>query len=310
MKIGMSKKKILFVNPDSEQCGVHQYGRRLFDILSHSERFGVGYTTSSSMAGANLFDAVIYNWHPIIDPEASVAAALSAMSPRPRIVLLHHEGGFIDDNRADMVLFSNPSGPKRFGKVRHIGRPLPKFDTFVPRDASDRIVIGLNGFMGAWADRLVQIVAKEFECALIRLALPPSSHCDPGAMLAMAMVNRCRTMAPAGFEFDVTHEFMPEHRLLEWLARNDINCYFRDYVPSTGVSSALDMALAVRRPIAINKHPMFSYLMDCVPSICVEDSSISEILRNGLSPLVTAYERNSHERVLSEVEEALSELFL
>ena len=73
---------------------------------------------------------------------------------------------------------------------------------------------------------------------------------------------------------------------------------------------ALDMALAVRRPIAINKHPMFSYLMDCVPSICVEDSSISEILRNGLSPLVPAYERNSHERVLSEVEEALSELFL
>jgi len=299
--------KCLFVNPEKQRCGVHQYGKRLYSIISESSKIEAHYT--EGFADSLNFDVIMYNWHPIIDPGHSVLNRLASEMPKAKKVIVYHDGD-LDATPLDAVLFSDPSSPATRDKWHHIGRPLPEFSPRLRSRIGDQITVGIHGFCGAWARRVVENVSREFERATVRMLLPPSDHCDPGAGIARGMVAECDQIRGPGIMLEVTHDFMTEHGLLEWLSHNDLNCFIRDPAPSSGISSALDAALAVRRPIAINYHPMFRHVSWCTPSICVEDNSLQTIIENGLSPLVPVYERNSREAVRVEIELVLDCLFL
>lgn len=296
--------RVLFINPEKQRCGVHQYGRRLYSILAESNKHVVDY--SFMFEDDQQYDAIIYNWHPIIDGGLRMFQTLPAYVESRRIIVYHD--GEIPPVHVDAVLFSDPSSPSNRNKWHHIGRPLPDF---LPRHRSkigDQIVIGIHGFCGAWATRVVEKVSAEYERATIRMLLPPSDHCDPVAATARAIADQCTAVRGDGIALQITHDFLSDHGLLEWLSHNDVNCFIRDPAPSNGISSALDAALAVRRPIAINRHPMFRHMTNLDPSICVDDMSIGQIIRNGLSPLVPVYERNCREVVLKEIESILEGL--
>jgi hypothetical protein len=98
---------------------------------------------------------------------------------------------------------------------------------------------------------------------------------------------------------------MDEAKMIHWLNGNCINAYIRPYTGSMGISSALDMALACRKPIAINKNSMFRYLHNCKPSICIEDTPLRKILENDCLPLFPHWERNRRENVAKEIEAVL-----
>jgi hypothetical protein len=100
---------------------------------------------------------------------------------------------------------------------------------------------------------------------------------------------------------------LAQAQLLEWLRENDLNCYLRDPAWNwRGVASAPDCALAVRRPLAVNKCNAFRHLHGLTPSICVEDQSLSQIIGNGLSPLVPLYKQFAPEIVQRQVEDVLA----
>jgi len=298
--------KVLFINPEKQRCGVHQYGKRLYSILAESKKMEM---INCAMNESPPVDVVIYNWHPIIDPGMSAIGFLPPGCEKVKRVIVYHDGE-INDSLVDAVLFSDPSSPSNRNKWHHIGRPLPDF---LPRPHSkigDQIIIGIHGFCGAWATRVVEKVSAEYERATVRMLLPPSDHCDPSAATARAVFDQCSAIRGDGITLEVTHDFLTELGLLEWLSHNDVNCFIRDPAPSSGISSALDAALAVRRPIAINRHPMFRHMTNLEPSICVDDLSIGQIIRNGLTPLVPVYERNRREMVRDEIELIIDCLFL
>jgi hypothetical protein len=66
----------------------------------------------------------------------------------------------------------------------------------------------------------------------------------------------------------------------------------------------------VGRPIAINSHHMFRHLARLSPEICIENSSLLDIMALGVDPLIKHRERNERHFVLAEVENALESLFL
>jgi hypothetical protein len=294
--------KVLFINTSDIKCSVHQYGVRLHSIMSHSVRMTAQYMVCPSVidpAMLDLFDVVIYNYHPAIND----AIAKAPYKTKAKQVAIFHEGN--REKPFDMWIFSDPS-QKSSGNTAIIGRPLPLWEA-IPRkyDGSHPFTVGLSGFCGAWSESMVSAVLEQEPCARIRLALPCSDRCDPYGINARAAAESCLSKVADKNQIEVTHSFMPESALLKWLSDNDVNCYIRTPEPSVGVSSALDMALAVRRPIVINRHSMFRHMHDCNPSICIEDASIYEIISNGLSPLIHAYQRNARELVLSEIEDAL-----
>lgn len=298
--------RVLFINPDKQRCGVHQYGRRLHSILAESKKLEVH---EGPIGSTPPCDVIIYNWHPIIDPGMSAIGFLPPGWEKAKRAIIYHDGE-VNDSLVDAVLFSDPSSPANRNKWHHIGRPLPDFLPRTRNPLGDQVVVGIHGFCGAWAVRVVEKVSNEYERATIRMLLPPSDHCDPSAATARAVADQCMAVRGAGITISVTHDFLTELGLLEWLSHNDVNCFIRDPAPSSGISSALDAALAVRRPIAINRHPMFRHMTNLEPSICVDDLSIGQIIRNGLTPLVPVYDRNRREMVRAEVELILDCLFL
>jgi hypothetical protein len=244
----------------------------------------------------DYFDVVIYNYHPGIND----AIAKAPYRCKAKQVGIFHEGDF--EKKFDLWLFSDPTQLDT-KQIKYIGRPLPEWEP-TPRDydKSKPFTVGLNGFCGAWAQSMVAGLLRWETNFKLRLALPPSDHCDPLGHRARSTVLACLSMLPNSVEVDACHDFMSEADLLTWLSGNDLNCYVRSPEPSVGVSSALDLAMAVRRPIAINRHNMFRHLWGCQPTIILEESSVRSIIHNGLMPLVPAYARNSREMVRTEVE--------
>jgi hypothetical protein len=280
---------LLFVNGTEPACGVYQYGENLWEILRESTRCQWSCCKPQDMESLGLAarssDArfILYNW------QKGMGGFLSGAPFAWRIPqgLVYHDCD-IDDSRWDAIFFSDTT-MQPHGKWIPIGRPLPKFNIpRVGRCLHEAPIFGVHGFIGAWAEDVVFRVMQEFEHATVRLSLPAARFADPDGAAAMAMAERCRRMVHGtGIKLDISHDFKSSDQLLDWLHANDMNCYFRPLAMNwRGISSATDAALAVGRPIAINKCSAFRHLHGLSPSICIEDSSFMGIFGSGLSPLV------------------------
>lgn len=298
--------KILFVNTREPKCGVHQYGRSLYYVLQHRlgipSQHSIHYGTFDSkehFLEAYLHvkpDVTIYNWQAGIGGWMS-EAPFAGMG---RQVLAYHdlEANF---SQFDAILFSDPT-MKQHDNWYPIGRPL-RHQIYMPIRMNANVpVIGINGFIGAWAELAFSHIANHFDRAHIRMHLPYAVYGDGSGIRANAAASECRQALPEGFTMEVSHDFMEWDDLVMWLAKNDINCYIRDPAMHwRGVSSACDAAMCARRPIAVNSCDAFRHLHDCSPSIMVEHRTIPEIMQGGLSPLIKKYEDYSHEVVSEQV---------
>jgi len=75
------------------------------------------------------------------------------------------------------------------------------------------------------------------------------------------------------------------------------------------MSSTIDIAMAVQRPIAISDGIMFRHLLDVEPSICVTKNSLKTIIQNGFTPLQKHYNEWSPENIVREYEGILDSIF-
>lgn len=302
--------RALFCNTSEPRCGVFQYGWNLYDILKDSEATHWEYyggVSAPPMSTLRRFDVILYNWSSLIGGWMA-AAPIQHMGKQ---VFCYHDGPVADG--FDATLFSDPTMPSH-DHWHSIGRPLPQIDRphlyQKPNQYKYSPIIGVHGFMGAWATHVVKQALAEFEFCTIRLQLPFSPFVDPYGAVAKSTAQQCRDMAQGRYvELEVSHDFLSPNQLIQWLVQNDINCYLRDVnMPWRGVSSAPDYAMAVRRPIAVNRSSAFRHLHGLFPSICVEDRSLSEILITGLSPLVPLYAAWRPEQIRKQVEDVLVKL--
>jgi hypothetical protein len=300
--------RILFVNTPEPQCGVHQYGENLFAILATSQRHHAGIARPSSLeslrSAASEFgpDLCIYNWSPVIGGWMSAAPFdISKWS-----LVVYHDGA-VDAGRFSGVLNSDCTAPRQ-GNNFPIGRPIPFWNAEAATTPRDVPWIGVNGFNGAWAQLAVSRILVEFESAVIRLHLPHGKYTDP--YRTDETIRQCLAICRnAGVTPELQCEFKPLPDLMKWLQQNDLNCYMRGSGwPGGGVSSVLDCALAVRRPIAVDHSHAFRHVHGLTPSIRVEDSSLKTIMANGTAPLQPLYERHDQKRVLADVEACIDEV--
>lgn len=298
--------KILFVNSVEPQCGVHQYGVNLFYAISHVAQVAyvepVSRTHFAGLIDVIDPDVVIYNW------QAGIGGWMADMpfKIKAKQVLAYHdlEARFHD---FDAILFSDPTMVSH-DNWHSIGRPLRFRKPNAPGrvSAGEIPTIGINGFIGAWAAQAMARIVAEFPIAHIRLHLPAATYGDADGRMAAASSQQVTQMLPAGFTYQVSHDFMDWDSLVQWLALNDLNCYIRDPAMHwRGVSSSCDAAMCASRPIAINSCNAFRHLHDCSPSIMVEHRSLAQIMETGLSPLVSKYAAWSPEVVGDQVMKVL-----
>jgi hypothetical protein len=81
-----------------------------------------------------------------------------------------------------------------------------------------------------------------------------------------------------------------------------MNIFLYHYSYGRGISSVLDYALSVQRPVALTKSYQFKHMIDASPSIFIEDRSIKDILEDNIIPLEPYYEKWSKENLIKDYE--------
>lgn len=310
--------RAIFVNYPEPACGVAQFGRNLWAILRDSTRIHWQYCEPATLgefraiASMPCPDAVVYNWQ---SGQGGFLADAPFAWLSYKQYLCYHDND-INESAWAGIFFSDPTMTPR-GLWHPIGRPLPEYrgKSFSEMANSpfpeSKLVVGVHGFIGAWADQVVSKVINEFEHAAIRLNLPYATYGDADGSQARSMAERCRSMVAnnSGITLEVSHDFLPIDQLLDWLASNAINVYIR---PASwqwrGVSSAPDSAIAAKRPLAVNRCSAFRHLHSCSPSILVEDRSLMDIIGSGLSPTTKLRVDWSPEAIREQIESVLLRL--
>ena len=310
-------KKILFVTNVLERCGVYQFGKTIYNATSSSNHYEFHYVECCQKEGdvklidtLNSFtpDAIFYNWHPITMPWLDDDLFLKIQSKLPALkhfTIVHDYP--IPFHWMDAHLHIDPSFKEK-GSHYRLGRIVPSYE---PSNPPPENVIGSFGFGSAHKnyDKLVGRVNDEFDTATIRLHIPYSSYGDPNGVTAQKIVQECEGKCKKGISIEVNHAFLDEAKLLDWLAMNSINCFLYDRLDGAGISSTIDWALAAKRPIAISDSYMFRHIRKAEPSINIEETSLKEIIKNGITPLEPFFTQWTKENLLKNLERIIDEIF-
>jgi SAM-dependent methyltransferase len=286
----------LFVNHRGEQCGVYQFGRRLFDALAGDGSLSWHYVECAD--GKELLDAqakvspdaILVNYHPETLAWAATADMASVNAPVFSVFHEAHQRAVdaLAPRPFDFLLCPDPTLVPR----NPIALPVPRFAPPMHDDKvaePDMFTVGSFGFAtpGKGFVRLCSLVNDEFDEAIIRLNLPfhDNAAMVPESVLS-ELVAACEAeVTKPGVELQITHRFFSELELLQFLASNTINAFLYEGGEERGISSCTDYALSAGRPIAISRSPMFRHLHGINPSICVEDRSLRAIAEMGTAPL-------------------------
>ncbi|MEQ1554332.1 MAG: methyltransferase domain-containing protein, partial [Ferruginibacter sp.] len=127
---------------------------------------------------------------------------------------------------------------------------------------------------------------------------------------AKAISNNCKALIKKeGIKLELTHDFLEEKELLDFLAKNDINVFLYKDKDGRGISSVIDYALAVKKPIAVSNSPMFRHIIANNPTICITNFSLKEILKKGFQPLESVATDWDKTNILWEYERILDTIF-
>lgn len=285
---------ILFVSHRKALCGVYEFGRNVADALQASRKLRFVFVECSSpndleqAVRAHAPEAIIYNHYPSTMPWLS--STVVGQYTVPHVGILHEVTQEAADEATnelfDFFVAPDPTLLLRNPIVFKTGRLLPHYENRVAAPAMPTIGSFGFGTPGKGFEALVARVQDEFDRAVVRLRIPFATFGDPDGANARAIAGRCKALlTKPGITLDCEHDFLDQKNVLDFLAGNSINAFFYEDKGGRGISSAVDLAMAVRRPIAITKSSMFRHVLSARPSITVADSSLRDILARGFAPL-------------------------
>lgn len=301
---------ILFLNHHIKNCGVQQYGRRIADLLLQTSlnveyREIRGVEDYEGLVAHFKPSIIIFNWYPITMGWLSPGL----FKPGIRNYLMFHDG-HMHGGDATIIFTGAYEKPDSIrypdNKKILLPRPLFKYDGAYRVNSVPNI--GSFGF-GFWHKGFYDIVTwvnREFSEATINLHMPYAHFGDAAGVQAREVAAQClANNTNPNITLNMTSHLMEDNELLEFLAGNDMNVFMYGGV-SEGLSSVLDYALSVKRPIALTDNMMFRHIAS--PEITMSpDNSLKDILARGTEPLERFYEEWSVENFIKKAEELLHE---
>jgi len=289
----MNNKTVLFISHKETNCGVHDYGLNVFDSIKKSQKLNFIYCECENVSELDNYVrknkpvAIIYNYH-----QATLKwlnAKIIRKFSIPQIGTIHEITQQIADKANnsffDFYIASDPTLLLRNPLVFKTGRPLPVFENKM--QSSERITIGSFGFgtHGKGFDKIILAVQQEFDEAIIRFNIPFAEFGDREGKNAKKIATLCKELiTKPKIELQLTHDFFNKHELLEFLSKNTINLFFYEQMENRGISSAIDYALAVNKPIGITFSIMFRHIFS--KEISIENNTIKSLIQNGTGYLV------------------------
>lgn len=310
-------KTVLFVTHKPKQCGVYEFGRNVFNAISASKKYNFVNVECDSLDDLKIAIAIhqpvviIYNYHPSVMPWLCTKISKGlyrnniADIKAIQVGIIHEITQQVADTASayrnslitgtsqkrlntlfDFYIAPDPTLLLKNPFVFKTGRLIPEYNDQALRP--EITTIGSFGFATPKKgfELLVKKVQEEFEEAVIRINMPAASFGDEDGSNARKIAADCRSIITnPKINLVTSHDYLNDEQLLDFLAGNSMNVFLYEDKNGRGISSAIDNALAVKRPIAVSRCPMFRHVLNAKPSICVEDASLKTILENGFAHL-------------------------
>jgi hypothetical protein len=303
-------ENVLFISHKPSRCGIYQFGIRVAKALKESQKYNFLYIECGNeeeyLAAVSVYKpiAIIVNYHPI---------TLPWLKPELRkwpLIGIMHEGYQEIVTKAnsysfDYYIIPDPTVIINNPIVFKTGRLICKYDNKYPEPIIP--TIGSFGFSvgGKNFERIILETQKSFDNAIIRLHLPSATFGDYDGVSSHNTAHKCQSLiTKPGIKLKIEYDYLDDNQLLDFLAQNSINVFFYDNLPRRGISSVIDDALAVNRPIAITKSSMFRHIS--MSLIEIEHSTLAEILKRGASPLHQFQEKWTKDKLIYDYESCIS----
>lgn len=296
------EKNVLFISHTNKQCGVHEFGYNVGQVLQQSTRYKFVYVECDSLnelhAAINKYQpiAIIYNYYASTIPWVrkklvhTTYTSLISDIKLPQIGIMHEVTQQKSDE-ADNKLFNYHIAPDPTLLLKNpivfkTGRLIPTYQNTY--NYPETITIGSFGFATPRKgfEEIVKAVNSEFDKAIIHFNIPFATFGDNDGVKAKALVDNCKVLiTKQGIELIITHDFLDKEQVLDFLAKNTINVFLYQDKEGRGLSSTIDYALAVDRPIAVSDSIMFRHLHNIQPSIVYGQSRLQQIINQGTASL-------------------------
>jgi len=306
-------KTVLFINSIEPNCGIYQFGARVYDTIKDSPDINYIYKEPKSLGEyMNLLrsikpDFVLLNWYHTVmnwlEPEYDIPSKI------PHYFIFHERP---IRKHYDKMIFFGDYGIKN-GYIDNINSVIPEKSIILPRPLFDYTNvfpkndvpnIGFFGLMISWSkgfDTVVTRVNQEFDEAIINMHMVWSPFCDPTRELLNGMVEKCIALnKKPGIKLHITHDLMSNRDLLDFLGKNDLNLCIYNQLGQYGLSSSVDYCLSVQRPLGIDTSDPFRHMIK--DEINIDKHSLKEIINLGTTPLEDLYEKWSPSNLKKEMD--------
>ena len=314
-------KQILFLNHSIKNCGVYQYGQRVYDIIKATDNIHYIYKEISSLQeytsciSENKLDAIIYNYH------QSTMPWLNAQTIQKKVknIGIPHES---PDSIFDIICNIDPDAVETSSRVS-LPRPIfnnvesilasesssPEVDAFINAYQNTGMPIFGSfgfGFDNKGFDKAVKLINEKYDNAVIKFVIPVA-HFDPNRQTAIHMKNKCLDAnIKQGIKIMITHDFFSTEDILRFLGSNTMNIFLYDTMHGRGISSAIDYAISVKKPIGISDSYMFRNIYN--DSICLYKVPIEECLQNSTEHCKQFLEKYSHANMINKFKDLIESL--
>lgn len=299
---------VFIINHSVENCGVYQYGKRFGNIASKSKKYNFIYHEINSQEELSSSyeehkpKAIIYNYLGGTMPWVTPQLVQKYRDLGVKQYLIVHNVGYA--TFFDYYLHQDPYHKNVDSNNFALARPL--FDYQSPKTERDDDTLHVGsfgfGFRIKYFDQICKIVNEQLSDRKVQINLHlTTSHFCPDANDIASIKQDCLNYINYdNIKLNMTHDFLTDNEMLDFLAKNDLNIFFYEKYDNyyNGISSTIDYALSVKKPLAICKSNMFAHIWDVEPSICVENNSLSSIIENGFSALEEKYNLWTNEKFI------------
>lgn len=301
-------RNILLVNHKKLQCGIFQYGENLSLLLKKDKSNRYFYLETNNhellfnFLNNNKIDTILFNWHTATMPW--VNEYVMSKLDEYRNYFIFHDHSLPHFSNLTGILFNDPT--KKVNNINEFNIERFLFKRKPQKKPNNKIIISSFGFgfNDKGFQKIIDLVNKEFEDAIVRLHIPSAMSVDSNDYLKNKTIEECLNKRNDKNELLITHQYMSNEQLLDWLSESTLNCFFYDDKPSFGISSCIDYALSVDVPIAITKCSMFRHILN--DNIIIENQSLKEIMNKGMESLTVYKNMWSEENFIKRINKIIN----
>ena len=322
--------KVLFLNHKKENCGVQQYGLRIYNIIRKSTNYIYIY---AEVENANEFNNILKQCDDVIAVIYNYCSGTmdwlnsNTVAKGKKNIGIIHEWTSDRFQQASSYFDAVCNIDPTVGECgKHYSLPRPIFEdinlSHIPSTKTIREFIEYNegpevpifgsfgfGFPNKGHARVIEFIEQRFDRAIIKFVMPEAFFDGNKNRTNSDTVARCHQQnKKKGVKLMITHEFFTEDDILKFLSSNTMNIFLYDDLPGNGISSTIDYALSVKRPLGISTSHMFKHILS--KEVCLYWSSVEYCMDKSVEWCNQFLDKYSHENMISKIDHVVDKLVL